>query len=81
MIVQSCYEGFKEGAPTASLMFGIGMLINAMMAPTTQASIAPFMQAITPATAVGLIIFVCILSPAASIVGRSTFLDLVRALQ
>ncbi|RHM81377.1 hypothetical protein DWZ50_00810 [Mediterraneibacter gnavus] len=63
MIVQSCYEGFKEGAPTASLMFGIGMLINAMMAPTTQASIAPFMQAITPATAVGLIIFVCILSP------------------
>ncbi|MBS6395857.1 MAG: hypothetical protein KH452_01715 [Clostridiales bacterium] len=63
MIVQSCYEGFKEGAPTAALMFGIGMLINAMMAPTTQASIAPFMQAITPTTTVGLIIFVCILSP------------------
>lgn len=63
MIVQSCYEGFKEGAPTASLMFGIGMLINAMMAPTTQTAIAPFMQAITPATAVGLILFVCILSP------------------
>lgn len=63
MIVQSCYEGFKEGAPTASLMFGIGMLINAMTAPSTQAAIAPFMQAITPATAIGLILFVCILSP------------------
>lgn len=63
MIVQSCYEGFKEGAPTASLMFGIGMLINAMTAPTTQAAIEPFMQAITPTTAIGLILFVCILSP------------------
>lgn len=63
MIVQSCYEGFKEGAPTAALMFGIGMLINAMTAPTTQAAIQPFMQAITPTSAVGLILFVCLLSP------------------
>jgi hypothetical protein len=64
MIVQSCYEGFKEGAPTASLMFGIGMLLCAMTAPTTQAAIQPFMEAITPTTAVGLILFVCLLSPA-----------------
>lgn len=63
MIVQCCYEGFKEGAPTCSLMFGIGMLINAMTAPTTQAAISPFMTAITPTTAIGLILFVCILSP------------------
>ena len=63
MIVQSCYEGFKEGAPTVALMFGIGMLINAMTAPTTQAAIQPFMQMITPTTAIGLILFVCILSP------------------
>lgn len=63
MIVQCCYEGFKEGAPTCSLMFGIGMLINAMTAPTTQAAIKPFMTAITPTTALGLILFVCILSP------------------
>lgn len=63
MIVQSCYEGFKEGAPTCSLMFGIGMLINAMTTPTTQAAISPFMQAITPTSAVALILFVCILCP------------------
>lgn len=63
MLVQSCYEGFKEGAPTASLMFGIGMLINAMTAPTTQAAIQPFMEAITPASTLGLILFVCILAP------------------
>ena len=63
MIVQSCYEGFKEGAPTTGLMFGIGMIINAMTAPTTQAAINPFMVAITPTTAAGLIIFVCLLSP------------------
>ena len=64
MIVQSCYEGFKEGAPTVSLLFGIGMLISAMTAPTTQAAIQPFMEAITPTTAIGLILFVCLLSPA-----------------
>jgi len=63
MIVQSCYEGFKEGAPTTGLMFGIGMIINAMTAPTTQAAINPFMEAITPTTAVGLIVFVCLLCP------------------
>ncbi len=63
MLVQSCYEGFKDGAPTAGLMFGIGMIINAMTASTTQAAIAPFMEAITPSTAVALIIFVCVLAP------------------
>lgn len=63
MIVQSCYEGFKEGAPTAALMFGIGMILNAMTAPTTQAVIRPFMEAITPQTAIGLILFVCLLCP------------------
>lgn len=62
-IVESCYQGFKEGAPTAALMFGIGMILNAMTAPTTQAVIKPFMVAITPTTAVGLIIFVCLLCP------------------
>lgn len=63
MIVQSCYEGFKEGAPTCALMFGIGMLINAMTAPTTQAAIGPFMEAITPTSAVALMAFVCLLCP------------------
>lgn len=63
MLVQSSYEGFKEAAPTAGLMFGIGMIINAMTAPVTQAAINPFMVAITPTTALGLIIFVCLLSP------------------
>jgi H+/gluconate symporter-like permease len=63
IVVQSCYEGFKEGAPTAALMFGIGMILNAMTAPLTQAAINPFMVAITPTTAIGLIVFVCLLSP------------------
>lgn len=62
-IVESFYQGFKEGAPTAALMFGIGMILNAMTAPTTQAVIKPFMVAITPTTATGLIIFVCVLCP------------------
>lgn len=63
MLVQSCYEGFKDGAPTAGLMFGIGMIINAMTAPTTQAAIRPFMEMITPHSAIALVIFVCLLAP------------------
>lgn len=63
MIVQSFYEGFKEGAPTTGLMFGIGMILNAVTAPTTQAVIKPFMVAITPTSAITLIIFVCLLCP------------------
>lgn len=62
-VVESCYQGFKEGAPTAALMFGIGMILNAMTAPTTQAVIKPFMVAITPTSAIGLIVFVCLLCP------------------
>jgi hypothetical protein len=62
-VVESCYQGFKEGAPTVALMFGIGMILNAMTAPATQAVIKPFMIAITPTTAIGLIIFVCLLCP------------------
>ena len=63
MIVQSCYEGFKEGAPTTGLMFGIGMIINADDGPNHPGAINPFMEAITPTTAAGLILFVCLLSP------------------
>jgi C4-dicarboxylate transporter len=63
MIVQSFYEGFKEGAPTTGLMFGIGMILNAVTAPITQAVIKPFMVSITPTSATGLIIFVCLLCP------------------
>lgn len=63
MIVQSCYEGFKDGAPVTALMFGIGILINAMTAPTTQAAIMPFMQMIAPKSAIALIVFVCVLCP------------------
>lgn len=62
-VVESFYQGFKEGAPAAALMIGIGMILNAMTAPVTQTVIGPFMKAITPTTAIGLIAFVCLLSP------------------
>ena len=63
VLADSMFDGFKEGAPTAGLMFGIGMLLNAVTATTTQEIISPFMTAITPTTAIGLIIFACLLSP------------------
>jgi len=76
MIVQSFYEGFKEGAPAAGLMMGIGMLLNAVAAPTMQTVIAPFMTAITPTTAIGLIIFASLLCPLSLYRGPFNFMGL-----
>lgn len=64
----------KEGAPTVALMFGIGMLINAMTGTDNPGCNSAVMQMITPTTAIGLILFVCILSPEAFIEDRLIFL-------
>ena len=65
-LLVSCFnDGFKDGAPAAGLMFGIGMLLKAVGASTTQAAIAPFMAAITPQTVTALVIMVCVLAPLA----------------
>ena len=65
MLVSSFNDGFKDGAPAAGLMFGIGMVLKAVSAPTTQAAILPFMSAITPKTVTALILMLCILAPLA----------------
>ena len=65
MLVSCFNDGFKDGAPAAGLMFGIGMVLKAVSAATTQAAILPFMAAITPKTVTALIIMVCVLAPLA----------------
>lgn len=65
-LLVSCFnDGFKDGAPAAGLMFGIGMVLKAVSATTTQEAILPFMSAITPTTVTALIIMVCVLAPLA----------------
>lgn len=65
MLVSCFNDGFKDGAPAAGLMFGIGMVLKAVSAPTTQAAIMPFMSAITPKSVTALVIMVCVLAPLA----------------
>lgn len=65
MLVSCFNDGFKEGAGAAGLMFGIGMILNAVSAASTQAAILPFMTAITPKTVVALVIMLCIGAPLA----------------
>ena len=65
MLVSGFSEGFREGAPAAGLFFGIGMLLKAVGSATTQAVIAPFMQAITPSKLTVLVIMLCVLAPLA----------------
>ena len=63
-LIVSCFnDGFKEGAPAAGLMLGIGMTLKAVGASATQEAIYPFMEAITPTTIVGLVIFIAVLAP------------------
>lgn len=63
MLTSAFNEGFKEGAPAAGLMFGIGMTLKAVSAPSTQAALMPFMSAITPNSIWALALFICILAP------------------
>lgn len=63
MVTQSCYDGIRDAAPPIILFMGIGMTLNAVSASITQEALLPFMQLITPATLIGLLIFCCVLSP------------------
>lgn len=65
MLVSCFNDGFKEGAAAAGLMFGIGMVLKAVGAATTQAAILPFMAAITPKTVTALVIMLCVGAPLA----------------
>lgn len=65
MLVSCFNDGFKEGAAAAGLMFGIGMVLKAVGAATTQAAILPFMEAVTPKTVPALVIMLCLGAPLA----------------
>jgi hypothetical protein len=63
MLVTAFHDAGKDAAPPIGLCIGIGMALRAVGAPTTQAKIAPLMEAITPGTVLGLLIFAAVLAP------------------
>lgn len=63
MLVSSFQQAGKDAAPPIGLCIGIGMALRAVAAPTTQQAISPFINAIIPGSAIGLLIFLCILAP------------------
>jgi len=63
MLTKALFDGFSATAPSATLMIGIGMLLNAINQPTVKEALAPIMQAVTPGSTVGFIIFFVVLAP------------------
>lgn len=63
MLVSAFHQAGKDAAPPIGLCIGIGMALRAVAAPTTQQVISPFINAIIPKSAIGLLIFLCILAP------------------
>ncbi|AOT69288.1 citrate transporter [Geosporobacter ferrireducens] len=58
-------EGIQDTAGAASLMIGIGMLLNAVMAPQVAKILQPFINAIIPGSPVTYILIFGLLSPLA----------------
>lgn len=63
MLTKALFDGFSATAPSATLMIGIGMLLNAINQPTVKAALEPIMRSITPSTTLGFIIFFVLLAP------------------
>lgn len=65
VISGSFVEGIQEVAGALALMVGIGMLLNAVMAPQVAAVLSPFIEMIIPTSFVGYIVLFTVLSPLA----------------
>ncbi|NDD28869.1 MAG: transporter [Proteobacteria bacterium] len=69
-------EGLKDMSPVIGLFIGIGMVLNAMMDPTTSAVMAPFISAVIPGTPFGFVAFFTLLAPLALYRGPLNFIGL-----
>ncbi len=63
MLTQTLFDGFSATAPSATLMIGIGMLLNAINQPSVSAALAPIIRSITPTGTIGFVLFFVILAP------------------
>ncbi|WP_334075385.1 MULTISPECIES: citrate transporter [Paenibacillus] len=65
VLSSSLVEGIQDVAGALGLMIGIGMLVNAVMAPQVTAIISPLIEAVLPNSPLMYILFFTILSPLA----------------
>lgn len=63
MLNQSAFDGIRDTTGAIILFVTLGMILNTVAATTVQNAIMPFMQAITPSTLIGLVIFCAVLAP------------------
>ena len=63
MLTKTLFDGFSATAPSATLMIGIGMLLNAINQPVVKAALEPMMRAVTPSSTIGFIAFFIVLAP------------------
>lgn len=65
VVSSSLIEGIQDTAGAAALMMGIGMLLNAVMAPQVAQILQPFINAIIPSNPLTYILIFGLLSPLA----------------
>lgn len=63
LALSTCYEGFTLGAPSASLMIFIGMLLKTIQHEGISTLLVPLTNMITPTTVVAFILFFGLLAP------------------
>ncbi len=63
MLTKTMFDGFSATAPSATLMIGIGMLLNAINQPSVKDSLEPIMRVVTPNTTIGVAVFFIVLAP------------------
>ncbi|HEY4001100.1 MAG TPA: transporter [Candidatus Xenobia bacterium] len=69
-------EGLKDVAPVLGLFIGIGMVLNAMMDPSTARIMAPFITHVIPTTKLGFVLFFTLLAPLGLYRGPLNFIGL-----
>lgn len=65
VLTASAVEGLRDVAPVLGLFIGIGMLLNAVMAPETAAIMKPFLAGIVPSGKISYLLCFVFLAPLA----------------
>ncbi len=65
ILMKSIFEGFKDAAPAALLMMGIGMLLKATMLPETSQAVQPLITGLIPQGPVSYVLTFTLLAPLA----------------
>jgi Na+/H+ antiporter NhaD/arsenite permease-like protein len=65
LLSRSIFEGLGNVAPAVALMFGIGMLVNAVMLPEVLKSLQPILRSVMPHSPISYVIFFTIFAPLA----------------